>query len=57
MKCPACRPIVPKRSVPARIIEPCDIADFLAGRSNGAPLLHSFFDCVLEEPVPSGLTR
>lgn len=32
-----------------------DIRDFLAGKSDGADLLHALYDHVLDEPVPEHL--
>jgi hypothetical protein len=32
-----------------------DIRDFLAGKSDGAELLHALYDHVLNEPVPERL--
>ena len=32
-----------------------DIRDFLAGRTDGADLLHALYDHVLDEPVPQSL--
>jgi hypothetical protein len=32
-----------------------DIRDFLAGRNEGAGLLHALYDRVLDEPVPERL--
>ena len=32
-----------------------DIRDFLAGKTDGADLLHALYDHVLDEPVPQSL--
>jgi len=32
-----------------------DIRDFLAGKTDGADLLHALYDHILDEPVPQSL--
>ena len=56
MHAPIARCPVATRGLPVTTVGG-QIADFLAGRSNGEALLHALYDHVLDEPIPESMRR
>jgi len=52
--CLAVKPLPAERQIATSSVDR-DIRDFLAGRTDGADLLHALYDHVLDEPVPQFL--
>jgi hypothetical protein len=52
--CLAVKSLPAKRPIAIPSVD-SDIRDFVAGRTDGADLLHAIYDHVLDEPVPQRL--